>query len=107
MGIRNPEVIQTTKHESACFLLHGGDPPRLLMMFGIFAFLRFSAAPKLAIKGQESTNVGRERTEERLVHARSDVARPVWLSLLSVCSPTKLPGRASLTEYFSAAQSSQ
>lgn len=91
MRVKSQQVIQVTKHESSDFFLHGSYSFHLFMMLDIFAFLHFSAAPKLSIKGQESTDVGGDQKSESPVHVRSGVARPVLLPPLSVCPPSPFP----------------
>ena len=99
MGVKSQQVIQATKHESSYFFLHDSYSLHLFMILDIFAFLHFSAAPKLSIKGQESTDVGRDRTNESPVHVRSGVARPVLLSPLSVCPSPPFPLQTCQVEY--------
>lgn len=54
-GKVKPKVIQATKYDSY-FFLHGSSLLHLLVTLDMFAFLHFSATPKLSIKGQESTD---------------------------------------------------
>lgn len=91
MGVRSHQGIQATTHESSCFFLHGSYSLHLFLILNIFAFLHFSAAPKLSIKGQESTDVGTDRTNESPAHVRSGVARPVLMSPLYVCLSPSFP----------------
>lgn len=91
MGVESQQVIQAKKHESSYFFLHSSYSLHLFIILDIFAFLHFSAAPKLSIKGQESTDVGRDKTNESPVHVRSGVARSVLLSPLSVCLSPPFP----------------
>lgn len=80
--------LPATKQESSNIPLHGSYLSHLLM--GIFALLHFSAAPKLSIKGQESTDMGRDTTSARLAYVRSGVARPVLILSASLPSPFPL-----------------
>lgn len=107
MRVKSQHVIQTTEHKSSYFLLHASYSLHSFNVLDIFAFLHFSAAPKPYIKGQKSTEVGVDRTNENLV--RWGVLWPgqsYCLPISPFTSPN-LPPRASLTEYFSDAQSSQ